>query len=624
MKHHFVLPLLLLALLWGVSTPAHAATSDGVTLVPDSLSLVRTIPGDSVAASMRLNVSQPITNVTLLVSDLQGVGHDGQLLDPIPATNINILPALQFNSLAANSITQLTLQLAPPAVVGIYTGTLLIRWEAPALSELTVPIRLQLRTKPELVVHEPADATGLQIYATQGSWIGSVVMERHLTLREKSGGATISDLRALPSDLLDAANRQTLSGNILTVDLAATAIEPGELLTATLGVDLANAPAGDFKGSLTLVAKPDILLTVPVEIQVRHHWLLPLIVLSVGVLLGLSLSSYQSRGRLRDEFVVRMSNVREALKEDNDLKKGFGTRLEQLLVEVDVAVRTARWREAESQMAEAERLLVKWRKEAEDWRNQLNYLRTQVLKRVQDKLATYHDPTLVPQTLRKLRQDAEDLQQSAVDLASPAELRGKIVAIEETLHAFEQVEELFAALVELRKEFDSTKVDAALFATWLNAEQALRIKLTTLALDNDGLNGLASEIAAQKQVLTQYQQDHPDHLVLHPAAAAEAMPDGGEGEEPSVYLPGISASRDYNPQKARWRLGQNAWLLYILSAIVLVSVGMSTLYATNATFGANTLSDYFSMFIFGLGAQTTVASATDLLQRWGMPFGRQH
>ncbi|MFN8441232.1 MAG: hypothetical protein U0175_10705 [Caldilineaceae bacterium] len=623
MKRALILSLLLLFLLLTLSTKVQAASDDGVTVVPDSLFLVRTLPGDSVAASLRLNTNQPISNVTLLVSDLQGVGIDGQQLDPIPATNINVLPALQFDSLGANSITQLTLQLAPPANAGVYTGTLLIRWQAPESGEITLPIRLQLRTQPELVVHDPDAATGIQIYAATGSWLTPSTPISHLSLREKSGGATLHDLQVLPSDLIDAANHRMISGDILQVALADSVIEPGQLLTATMLTDLANAPAGDFKGNLTFVAKPNTLLTLPIEIQIRHPWYLPFLVLTIGVLLGLSLSSYQARGRLRDEFVVRSDNVRAALKEDKDLKQNFGTRIEQLLLEVDVAIRTAHWNEAETQVTEAEALLTKWRRDAENWKNQIDYLRNQVIQRLQAKITSYSPSSSTPQAIRKLRQEAEDLLQSVVDSASPSELRTKIIALEDNLHAFEQVESLWQELVQLRTDFDATKLDAKLLQEWLTAEETLRFKLLATSLDREALNALANEINVQKQKLSQTQEQHPDLLLPRPSATSEATSRGVDGEVPTVYFPGISPARDYNPESARKRLSRNAILLYILSAIVLVAVGMSTLYVPNLTFGSNLVSDYFSIFIFGLGAQTTVASATDLLQRWGIPFTKQ-
>ena len=189
------------------------------------------------------------------------------------------------------------------------------------------------------------------------------------------------------------------------------------------------------------------------------------------------------------------------------------------------------------------------------------------------------------------------------------------------MHSFERVERSFRSLTDLRMEFDSTKVDANTFNGWLDIEQNLRSELFTTALGIDALNTVASKIAAQLLVLTQYKEAHPDQVIVLPAATSapsqeESVP------ETTLHLPGIASARAFDPRRARRRLGGNAWLLYILSAIVLISVGMSTLYAPNVTFGANPLSDYFSIFIFGLGAHTTLASATDLLQRWGVPFTR--
>lgn len=48
----------------------------------------------------------------------------------------------------------------------------------------------------------------------------------------------------------------------------------------------------------------------------------------------------------------------------------------------------------------------------------------------------------------------------------------------------------------------------------------------------------------------------------------------------------------------------------------------NTLYVNNPTFGANWLTDYLSLLVFGLGAETTFASVADMLRRWEVPTGK--
>lgn len=618
MRLRLILPTLifLTTLCYAAMRPA-IAQSDGITLVPDKLSLQRTLPADSVAGTLRLSVSQPISKVALLVSDLQGVDSSGQQLDPIPASSITILPALQFDSLAANSITQVSIQLIPPPSAGVYTGTLLLRWQQPTLGEATVPIRLHLRTRPALTIHDPADPAGLTIYAIKGAPV-----ERNLLLRETSGGATIHELRALTQDLIDSANHQVLSGRAVRVDPINAQINPGDLLTATVHITLDQAAAGDYKGNLTLVAAPDVLLTVPLALQVRHHWLWPLLVVSAGVLLGLGLSNYQTQGRVRDEYVVRIANVHDALKADSDLQASFGKRLHNLLAVADDMVRAAKWSEAETVVAEAETVLTKWRKQAEDWKAQLTHLRTQLVKRLQSHLASYKDQAHAPTALRKLEQAAADLIENAVDCATPSELRNKISDLEDKFTLFVRVERELQELVALREKLDPTKVDRPTDDQWRAEEQRLAAKLNSLPAELDAMNALGAEIAAQADRVRQYIEENPTQLKDQQFRAVPTPSSTADLGEPGVFLPGLSAGSAYDPDKARRRLRQNSKLLYCLAALVLIAVGMSTLYAPNLTFGANLLSDYFALFVFGLGSQTTLTSVTELLQRWGVPFGK--
>jgi hypothetical protein len=60
------------------------------------------------------------------------------------------------------------------------------------------------------------------------------------------------------------------------------------------------------------------------------------------------------------------------------------------------------------------------------------------------------------------------------------------------------------------------------------------------------------------------------------------------------------------------------WSLYVLTVIALIYAGLSTLYVSNATFGANGLGDYAALLLWGIGADVagkTLSGVGSLLKR---------
>ncbi|NEP76589.1 MAG: hypothetical protein F6K29_34610 [Okeania sp. SIO2G5] len=54
---------------------------------------------------------------------------------------------------------------------------------------------------------------------------------------------------------------------------------------------------------------------------------------------------------------------------------------------------------------------------------------------------------------------------------------------------------------------------------------------------------------------------------------------------------------------------------YIGSVIMLASVGFSSLYSDNPTFGANFFADYFSLVAWGFGAEATRDTVTKVVRK---------
>ena len=611
----YVVGGLLLCLFLLTGRAGYAQSSANVTATPDHIILTGTLPDGLFAASLRLSSSETITNVRILVSDLQDVTGDQRPRDPIPAINITLLPAAEFPVLAADSLTQLVVQAAKPAAAGIYSGTLTVRWEQPAPGQLNIPLQIVARTKPVLTLQDPANPGEITInsQATQ--------VERRLLLRETSDGAPFTAIQALPQDLMAADQRHTLPASALTVDLARATIGAGELLTATLRVNLAGVPAGTYKGNLFFSAQPDTLLTVPITINVRHGWGWPIVVVVAGVLLGLWISSYVAQGKTRDEYVVRIAALREAIRTDAELSRqqepqhGFTIDLEQAIVEAEAALRAADWTAVEEKLKAATALLVKWRGNWTNWVIQLQHLRDNLLPKLETEKKAYYTSADVPLTLRKLWQGAVDAIEDAARVESPQVLQTQSATLEENLAYFQSFKNQLDELGAIRVTVAPTDIDLKL--RWSTLDQNLRL-----------------QDLSQAEVRTRFEQDLNalrDLLLQH----AETTDDGLESTgrrggrsmatlpfPPSVLTPSLKAISPQESVAANRRLFYYHWATYLVGSMLLAAVGLNTLYVNNPTFGANWLTDYLSLLVFGLGAETTCASVADMLRRWGVPAGK--
>lgn len=600
---------LLLAILIVCTRPQPVQAQTPVAADPARLELAGALPNSTIGGSFRLSASAQVTNVRILVADLHDATGDGRVRDPLPSSSVTLLPGPQLGALAADALTQVVVQVAAPVAAGVYTGALTVRWDQPEPGQLAIPMQLTVRTKPVLALQQPSPAE-----VTINS-VTDRVVERRLVLRETSGGAAITNLQGLPQDLLATDHRGLIPASRQQIQLPEPQLAGGGLLTATLRLDLRNSAAGAYSGQLLFTAEPDQLLAVPVTLNVRHHWYLPTLVLLLGVFLGLGLSTYQARGKVRDEYVLQLAAVREALAEDAELQSGFGPRIDPLLAEAEAAVRSTRWQDAEAKLAIANQLLTKWRGARQDWIDQLHHLRTSLVPRLKDYLGP--DPAQAPWMLRKLLQKAEDTLKGAADQSTPEALRDRSFEIEGQLAAFlalqQRVEQLRTTRVDIQPDAQTAQL-------WQQTELDLHQRLQWLLPDEEEKRQqLESAIAAQEQTMAAYVSQNPPPQGQAALARSVAPPTSTAVLQPGVLVPEITQAGAYDPQAARERLQAYGWIIYVLGGVLLAAVGLNSLYVDNLTFGANLLTDYLALFLFGLGAQTTFASVADLLKRWGLP-----
>ncbi|WP_179137872.1 hypothetical protein [Candidatus Entotheonella palauensis] len=613
MRRWYLAPLagFILACLW--APPGHTQTSF-VKAKPETLELVGT--DGAITGSLQLMVTTAISHVKVFVSDLSDATGDGRQRDPLPSSTIKLLPAAKFDTLGDHSLTQVVVQVAKPAVAGLYTGSLTVHWTQPSSGQLEIPIQVRARKKPALAVQEPANPSEMTINATTGDRV-----QRHILLRETTGEANISRLRAVPLQLLETNRQNAIPASQVQVNLPQEQVSGGELVKAALAIDLGQVAAGAYTGHVIFTAEPNLLLTLPVRVNLRHGWFWPTLVVVVGVLLGLGISAYRTSGRRRDELIVRIAELRETLDDDRALQEGFGSKINSLVEEATAAVRRANWEEAEQSLTAAEQLISKWRSAPQDWANQLQYLRRDLLKPLNQQI-DHLSVEQVPRAIRILSHRVQDALSNAADFDTPRSLRERILELEQKFIKFNYFQERIKRLGTWRAELDSgsSRPDDATRDQWTRAEQDLSERLRLIGLDTEEeWDELERDIKAQEDTLASYREQQNDDragTILTRSSSAEAM----ALTQPDALLPALVQVNIRNPQAALWRLQVFHIMTYLLGGLLLSAVGLNTLYVNKPTFGANLLSDYLSLLLFGLGAQTTFSSVAGMVQNWGLPF----
>lgn len=596
-----------------------------LTSTPPNVQILGTLPDGDFTAAIRLTASETITNVRILVTDLHDVTGDQRLRDPMPASSVELSPQPAFEQLEAGSLTQIVVKVAKPPAAGIYSGTLTIRWEEPSPAQIELDLRVEARSTPSLEVQDPQQLTVSGRYTRK--------IRRHILLRERSGGS-ITGLQVLPQDLIKSGTNFVLPANKIQANLERQTVGAGELITATLRLDLSLVPAGEYSGRLVIKGDPDVFLTIPMTVKVADDWGGPFFAVILGVALGLWLTTYTAKGKVRDEYVVRLNDVRDALRNDGalaDLERvlapeaqkvswhrnpqhGFSQSIGRLEVEIDAAIRSADWTLAEEKLKAASDLLVKWRGNRSNWISQIQYLREVIFGRIYslEDIKSEREKTPVP--IQRLIRKTERAIESADTVDSPA-------AVSDEADEIMRLLERYLSIYNRISEFDD-RLEVVTPGTGKETAQkdlySLKQDFESLPIDNPG------EVAAFDPKLNQFEQklsslepatESATRGVAQPKAAKKMRALHLDPASPAILPPDA-----YDPASAVERLRRYWFVAYFLAGFLLAMVGLATIYLANDTFGSNWLSDYLTLFIFGLGAETSVASSTEFITRLGIQY----
>ncbi|MFO7631440.1 MAG: hypothetical protein R6W76_02815, partial [Caldilinea sp.] len=466
------------------------------------------------------------------------------------------------------------------------------------------------------------------------------------------------DVRFVAQDLLTTDGTGVLPAAAIRADTPATAAQPSTAVTGSvtlplsmaLTVDLRGGGSGGYAGDALIyyalpggaeTPKPVRLtaesLGLTVNVKAPPWW--PAIVLALGLLLGIGLTTYREQLAPVDRLLVRLAAIQNRLEGDAELgKQAKGAALREL-AERAIADALAMLRAGDQQNAtrlaqRAEAIVDLWARERARWLKALEMQQGlleqigEVEQKLETAAAVQSGAKLVHARdhLAKLRTAVE----GAVDSVTEAVLAdankgdgahaGKLVTRLEALRGKLRVfAELAAELIQI----------AGRLAQAPNPDHQRRFetllgKLDTLdaAASLDVYTGQIDPLVVEARALY---SDLTASKVREPLPAGAPAPDlGAAGLDLFAVLLYDGAlpmtPADLMAQRGSiWRLRIVTWVSWLVALILLGGIGFNQLYVTQATFGAAPWADYFGLFAWGFGVEVTRNAVVQMVQGWGIP-----
>lgn len=437
--------------------------------------------------------------------------------------------------------------------------------------------------------------------------VGCPPTVRNVLLR---GDRPITNLQVYRLDLTRSDGGAVFPATAIHPTLSQTSLPPNQPLSLPIQFDLANVPSGEYNGTI-LLAYTEGELTLPVTVRVKDHFLVPLLLLVLGVVLGIGISSYRTEGRDRDEILVRVGRLRVQMQADPQLDSSFDRQIVNHLIDVETALEAKRWDAAQQALERAIAVWDKWRKDRQDWLVQIQY-RQELAKRLQDPIIANIDSFY----WQSMRRQLEELTRKTVDLASPLQLRDLLEDLQQQFNRYLQGRSKIDRLQQLIAELSLDRQPA-----WLPKIQQLQQALDSLAPQKVELfttwqKSIDTAISELSQTLEKQTLEKPNPGGN--SSGAFALKNSALAYVLLAPVPAVRPSPD-PVAIAHQRLLWFNWLSYAIAVGLLAGTGFVQLYITKPTFGANGLGDYFILMAWGFGAEVTRDSVTKVLRDWKLP-----
>ena len=378
-----------------------------------------------------------------------------------------------------------------------------------------------------------------------------------------------------------------------------------------LGFDLTQAPAnGEFNGQIRLRFENSELL-VPVTIRVKETWEVPLLLLVMGVSLGLWVSFYRQQGQPRDRILAPAGQLRQQSEADQDLPAVFKDRLHDLLIDVDSELNSQNLPAAHQALQQAATIWRNWRKEREEWLEQLQFC-----EQLDQQVGQYAQQLTYA---NQLKQSLANLSRQAPDLPS-------VQYFSEVLSGFVQQWAHYASLQKqnqtlselsgaVEEESQQTK-----FADWKAKCQKLR---PALPKDKEDFTVQARAAVEEMTQLENEAQQLIEQFQKAAQSSKGVLPTRDLGESPALELSIVGIAKLHTAADwqtaataAEWRLRIFSVFSYAVTIVFLAGYGFNELYVKELTFGLQPVQDYLGLLAWGFGAEAARQSVTDLIREW--------
>ncbi|MGK7899319.1 MAG: hypothetical protein AB4372_38310 [Xenococcus sp. (in: cyanobacteria)] len=438
---------------------------------------------------------------------------------------------------------------------------------------------------------------------------------RYLLLRSNQ---EVTNLKIIPLDLNRTDGAKVFSADAIKINSSNISSQIQKLptnafLKIPIDFNFKDTSSGEFNGSL-LVIYQDGELSIPLTVKVKDNFLLPLLLLLVGVGLGLVVSAYRTEGMARDEVLVKVGSLRNKMRADNELDDSFKTTINAHLVEVETVLENKRWQAAEEAVDAAQKVWDKWRKSRTDWIDLLKsesqlyeYLHRENPEDSEQKIPF----------LQNLRWQLRSIHREIADLESPQKLSESLQEVREQLNRYLQSKNQYENFNYLRNQLSQLENEQDEF--WRLEAINLQEQLYNLSPSNkEAFKQWQEEVKNQtEELLTAIQEKSKSESTNQQASnIARSI----NNPSPNVQIEPIPNAqplgKDGLDNGARQRLRVFNLVSYGIAIFLLGGVGFTQLYAENKIFGASGLTDYFALLAWGFGAEASRESVTKFLQDW--------
>ncbi len=445
------------------------------------------------------------------------------------------------------------------------------------------------------------------------------VITRNLRIQVRGAQQLVE---VIPSDLVRASDGRAIPAQRISVSTSPQATELGgaqsdALFISGVQIDLRNVPAGEFAGEL-LVRFNGGEVVLPIIIRIKHPWPLPLLALVGGLVAGISLTIYRSQVQPQDELLARLKPIAGAVDKDArpPMPEAFRVPLNDRVFDVTAALNMRDLGTARSALARAEELLTVWRRQRDDWEQQLAHLASLE--------ATLDEARVSAQARSQFADQVRQLERNAPTYSS-AQVFGDAVATlhQRVQHYLDQHAALDALAMDVARLSDAAAQDH-----WRQTVAALREEHATLPLNEAAHPQHAafdSKLAQRQRELAQDLDRQPRSMPQEGDDMAFGVPDADTvppTTPTAIQLPTLpSMPLNGNPVHSAQRASSRLWLAFVLGYGIVLALlaagGFAELYAKNAVFGANPWGDYLALLAWGFGAETSRMALTGIAG--GMP-----